>query len=81
MYLFEIWLLATVLTLRAAISIVPYGNSPSLPKPRGYAPVVDCYLRQEEVGCKGWGDHRDSLVVSVQVTAICFLVQCHYQFC
>ena len=51
MYLFEIWLLATVLTLRAAISIVSYGNSRNLPKPRGYAPLVDCYLRQE----KGWG--------------------------
>ena len=57
MYLFEIWLLATVLKLRAAISIVPYSNSRSLPKPRGYALVVDCYFRQEGVGCKGWGDH------------------------
>ena len=53
MYLFEIWLLATVLKLRAAISIVPYDNSRSLPKPWGYAPVVDCYFRQEGVGCKG----------------------------
>ena len=51
---------------------MPYGNSYSLPEPRGYVPVVicnDCYLRQKEVGCKGWGDHRDSHAVSVYVTA------------
>ena len=29
-------------------------------EPWGFVPVVickDCYLRQEEMGCKGWGDH------------------------
>ena len=67
-----VYLLPTVLKLHVAISIVPYGNSYSLPKPRGYIPVVicnDCYPRQEEVGCKGRGNHRDSHAVSVQVTA------------
>ena len=53
------YLLTTLLELYVAISTVPYGIIfiYSLPKPRGYVPVVICYSRQEEVGCKGWGDH------------------------
>ena len=31
--------------------------------------VFNDYVRQEGVGCKGWGDRRDSHAVSVQVTA------------
>ena len=68
-----IQLLTTVLKLCVAISTVPYGISYSLPEPRGYVPVVicnECHLRQEEVGCKGWGDHQDSHMVSVQVTGL-----------
>ena len=62
-----------VLKLHVAISIVPYSNSYSLPKPQRYVPVVICnvcYPRQEEVGCKRWDDHQDSHVVSMQVTAL-----------
>ena len=49
-------MLTTVLELCVAISTVPYGIIYSLPKPRGYVPVVicnDCYSRQEEVGVRG----------------------------
>ena len=61
-----ILLLTTVLKLCVAISTVPYGISYSSPAPRGYVPVVicnDCHLGQEEVGCKGWANYRDSHAV------------------
>lgn len=39
----------------AVRSIMSYGNGYSFSIPQGYAPISnDRYLRQEELGCKGW---------------------------